>query len=223
MNYPKKLTKEDIAYRASLELPNSSYVNLGIGLPSLCAKYLKPEKNITFQAENGVLGFNELSESNAQDENLIDAGGQFIKTIPGISFFDSAESFAMIRGGHVDITVLGGLQVSKNGDLANWMIESRGIGSIGGAMDLVSGAKEVIVTMEHVTKDSKFKILNKCNFPLTGVKCVKKIITDIAVIEIKKDGLVVNELAKGWDFEMVQSLTEPKLQKSKTLSDYITM
>ena len=153
MNYPEKLTKEDIAYRASIELSADTYVNLGIGLPSLCAKYINPKKNITFQAENGILGFNQLSQEKEQDENLIDAGGQFLSPNPGISFFDSSDSFGMIRGGHIDVTILGGLQVSEKGDLANWMIKSRGIGSIGGAMDLVTGAKEVIVTMEHITKE----------------------------------------------------------------------
>ena len=161
MKYPSKLSKDQIAYRASIELPENSYVNLGIGLPSLCAKYLENKRNITFHAENGILGFNEISDIKNQDENLIDAGGQFLSPNNGISFFDSAESFSMIRGGHIDVTVLGGLQVSKNGDLANWMIKSRGIGSIGGAMDLVSGAKNVIVTMEHVTKNNDYKILNK--------------------------------------------------------------
>ena len=222
MNYPEKLTKEDIAFRASIELPENSYVNLGIGLPSLCAKYLEPKKNIIFQAENGILGFNELSKENEQDENLIDAGGQFLSHVPGISYFDSADSFAMIRGGHIDVTVLGGLQVSEKGDLANWMIKSRGIGSIGGAMDLVTGAREVIVTMEHVTKDNKFKILEKCDFPLTGVNCVNKIITDIAVIKVRKEGLFITEIAKGWNFQQIQSLTEPKLNPSKTIKDYIT-
>jgi 3-oxoacid CoA-transferase subunit B len=222
MNYPEKLTKEDIAYRASIELPENSYVNLGIGLPSLCAKYLEPKKNIIFQAENGILGFNELSKENEQDENLIDAGGQFLNYVPGISYFDSADSFAMIRGGHIDITVLGGLQVSENGDLANWMIKSRGIGSIGGAMDLVTGAREVIVTMEHITKDNKFKILKNCDFPLTGVNCVNKIITDIAVIEVREEGMFIVELAKDWSLEQVQSLTEPKLIPLKIIKDYVT-
>jgi len=222
MNYPEKLTKEDIAYRASIELPENSYVNLGIGLPSLCAKYLEPKKNIIFQAENGILGFNELSKENEQNENLIDAGGQFLNYVPGISYFDSADSFAMIRGGHIDVTVLGGLQVSENGDLANWMIKSRGIGSIGGAMDLVTGAREVIVTMEHITKDNKFKILKNCDFPLTGVNCVNKIITDIAVIEVREEGMFIVELAKDWSLEQVQSLTEPKLIPSKIIKDYVT-
>ena len=176
MNYPKKLTKEDIAYRASIELPENSYVNLGIGMPSLCAKYIQKKRNIRFQAENGVIGFSELADQKNLDPNLMDAGGQFLSRVPGLAFFDSAESFDMIRGGHIDISVLGGLQVSKKGDLANWMIESRGIGSIGGAMDLVAGAKQVIITMEHVTKKNEFKILEECNYPLTGKKCVNKII-----------------------------------------------
>lgn len=223
MKYKKKLTKEDIAYRASLELPDNSYVNLGIGLPSLCAKYLDPKKNITFQAENGILGFDQIADENLQDENLVDAGGQFLVQNPGISFFDSADSFAMIRGGHIDVTVLGGLQVSKSGDLANWMITSRGIGSIGGAMDLVTGAKQVIVTMEHVTKDHKFKILNKCDFPVTGINCVGKIITDISVIEINSEGLLLTEIAKNWTIDDVQSLTEPKLNISKKLKIYTTL
>jgi len=222
MNYPKKLNKENIAYRASLELPPGSYVNLGIGLPSLCSKYLKKENNINFQAENGILGFNKLSKNNEQDENFIDAGGQFLEQTPGISFFDSADSFGMIRGGHIDVTVLGGLQVSEKGDLANWMIKSRGIGSIGGAMDLVTGAREVIVTMEHITKENKYKILKECDFPLTGINCVNKIITDIAVIEVEKQGLFITEIADGWTLEQVQFLTEPKLHVNKGIARYIT-
>ena len=222
MNYPEKLTKEDIAYRASIELSADTYVNLGIGLPSLCAKYINPKKNITFQAENGILGFNQLSQEKDQDENLIDAGGQFLSPNPGISFFDSSDSFGMIRGGHIDVTVLGGLQVSEKGDLANWMIKSRGIGSIGGAMDLVTGAKEVIVTMEHITKENKLKILKNCEFQLTGINCVNKIITDIAVINITKQGLFMSEIAKGWSLEQVQSLTEPKLNTYKRINEYIT-
>jgi 3-oxoacid CoA-transferase subunit B len=222
MNYPKKLNKEDIAYRASLELPSDSYVNLGIGLPSLCSKYLKNEKNVTFQAENGILGFNKISKNNEQDENLIDAGGQFLEETPGISYFNSADSFSMIRGGHIDVTVLGGLQVSEKGDLANWMIKTRGIGSIGGAMDLVTGAREVIVTMEHITKENKHKILKKCDFPLTGINCVNKIITDIAVIEVDKQGLVITEIADGWTLEQVQNLTEPKLHVKNAIARYIT-
>ena len=222
MNYPKKLNKEDIAFRASLELPSDSYVNLGIGMPSLCAKYLQKEKNITFQAENGILGFNEISKEDEQDENLIDAGGQFLVKTPGMSFFDSAESFGMIRGNHLDMTVLGALQVSEKGDLANWMIKDRGIGSIGGAMDLVVGAKEVIVTMEHVTKENKPKILKECDFPLTGINCVNKIITDIAVIIVEEKGLILTEIAEGWSTEQVQSLTEPKLIVSNKLNRYIT-
>ena len=220
MNYPKKLTKEDIAYRASIELPENSYVNLGIGMPSLCAKYIEKKRNIRFQAENGVIGFSKLANQRNLDPNLMDAGGQFLSRVPGLAFFDSAESFDMIRGGHIDISVLGGLQVSKKGDLANWMIESRGIGSIGGAMDLVAGAKQVIVTMEHVTKNNEFKILEECNYPLTGEKCVNIIVTDIAVIDVIKQGLLLREVAPGWNYEMIQSLTGAKLIKNKDINTY---
>ena len=211
MKFPEKLNKDNIAYRASVELEENSYVNLGIGLPSLCAKYIDKKKNIRFQAENGVLGFDELSQSNLQNPDYMDAGGQFLALKPGMSFFDSADSFSMIRGGYIDVTILGGMQVSEDGNLANWMIKDRGIGSIGGAMDLVSGAKKVLVTMEHVTKENQYKILKNCNFPLTGKNCVNKIITDIAVIDVTKEGLVLKEIAPKWDFEMVQELTEPKL------------
>ena len=211
MKFPEKLNKDNIAYRASVELEENSYVNLGIGLPSLCAKYIDKKKNIRFQAENGILGFDELSKSNLQNPDYMDAGGQFLAPKPGMSFFDSADSFSMIRGGYIDVTILGGMQVSEDGNLANWMIKDRGIGSIGGAMDLVSGAKKVLVTMEHVTKENQYKILKNCNFPLTGKNCVNKIITDIAVIDVTKEGLVLKEIAPKWDFEMVQELTEPKL------------
>jgi|TARA_B110000263_G_scaffold241110_1_gene244999 3-oxoacid CoA-transferase subunit B len=211
MKFPEKLNKDNIAFRASVELEENSYVNLGIGLPSLCAKYIDKKKNIRFQAENGVLGFDDLSQNNLQNPDYMDAGGQFLAQKPGMSFFDSAESFSMIRAGYIDVTILGGMQVSEDGDLANWMIKDRGIGSIGGAMDLVSGAKKVIVTMEHVTKENQYKILKYCNFPLTGKNCVNKIITDIAVIDVTFEGLVIKEIAPKWDFDMVQELTEPEL------------
>ena len=220
MKFPEKLNKETIAYRASIELEENSYVNLGIGLPSLCAKYIDEKKNIKFQAENGVLGFDELSEKKAQNPNYMDAGGQFLVQKPGMSFFDSAESFSMIRAGYIDVTILGGMQVSKNGDLANWMIKDRGIGSIGGAMDLVSGAKKVIVTMEHITKKNEYKILDNCNFPITGKNCVNQIITDIAVINVTNEGLVIKEIAPKWNFDMVQELTEPKLLIKDEIKDY---
>jgi 3-oxoacid CoA-transferase B subunit len=186
-------------------------VNLGIGIPSLCANYLMPGIEVRYHAENGVVGFRDIYPDGEGDPDLMDAGGRFPKRVPGMAFFDSVTSFDMIRGGHIDITVLGALQVSQAGDLANWMIPKRGIGSIGGAMDLAAGAKKVIVAMEHTAKDDSPKIVTECEFPLTARKCVTEIITDIAVIEVTGAGLLLKETAPGWSPEAVQALTEPVL------------
>ena len=186
-------------------------VNLGIGIPSLCADYVPDGVHVRYQAENGVLGYGEILPRELGDPDLIDASGNFMAQVPGMAFFDSAESFAMIRGGHIDATILGAMQVSGFGDLANWMLPQRGIGSIGGAMDLAANTKHVIVAMEHTTRDNEPKILNECTFPLTAQRCVTRIVTDIANITIRPEGMVLDKTAPGWSPADVQRLTEPTL------------
>ena len=208
-----RLSRADIARIAAQMLPHGAVVNLGIGIPSLCADFVPEGVHLRYQAENGVLGYGELLPPEEGDPDLIDASGQFTKMTPGMAFFDSAESFAMIRGGHIDATVLGAMQVSEQGDLANWMLPSRGIGSIGGGMDLAANTKRVIVAMEHTTRRNEPKILKKCTFPLTAQRCVTDIITDIAIISVTKDGLMLNECAPGWTMDDVQALTDAKLLK----------
>ncbi len=206
-----RLSRADIARRAARMLPDGAVVNLGIGIPSLCADFVPDGVHLRYQAENGVLGYGELLPPEEGDPDLIDASGQFTKMTSGMAFFDSAESFAMIRGGHIDATVLGALQVSERGDLANWMLPSRGIGSIGGGMDLAANTKRVIVAMEHTTKRNEPKIVKVCDYPLTAQRCVTEIVTDIAVISVSDDGLTLTERAPGWSFDDVQALTAATL------------
>jgi len=213
-----RLTRTDIARRAALDLPNGATVNLGIGIPALCSDLLPPGVELRYQAENGILGFSDMHTKLDGDPNIMDAGGNFPKLVPGMAFFDSVESFNLIRGGHIDVTVLGGLQVSGKGDLANWMIPKRGIGSIGGGMDLAANAKRVIVAMEHTTRDNQPKIVNECTFPLTAAQCVDEIVTDVAVIKVTGDGLVLMEAAPGWSPDDVQVVTEPALIVSETFT-----
>ena len=215
-----RLSRTDIARRAALDLPNGGIVNLGIGIPALCSDLLPDGVELRYQAENGILGFSEMLTKQDGDPSIMDAGGNFPKLVPGMAFFDSVESFSLIRGGHIDVTVLGGLQVSQNGDLANWMIPKRGIGSIGGGMDLAANAKKVIVAMEHTTRDNKPKIVNECSFPLTAQRCVDEIITDIAVIKVTGDGPLLEEAAPGWSPDDVQAVTEPRLSVSKTFTEF---
>ena len=207
-----RLTRVEIARRAAEMLPHGAVVNLGIGIPSLCADFVPEGVYMRYQAENGVLGYGELLAPADGDPDLIDASGQFTKMTPGMAFFDSADSFAMIRGGHIDATVLGAMQVSERGDLANWMLPSRGIGSIGGGMDLAANTKRVIVAMEHTTKRNEPKILKECDFPLTAQRCVTDIVTDIAVISVSDDGLTLMETAPGWNTADVQKLTAAPLR-----------
>ena len=217
-----RLSRTDIARRAAHDLPDGGIVNLGIGIPALCSNLLPEGVELRYHAENGILGFSEMDTKLDGDPNIMDAGGNFPKLVPGMAFFDSVESFGLIRGGHIDVTVLGGLQVSGKGDLANWMIPKRGIGSIGGGMDHAPNAKRVIVAMEHTTRDNKPKIVNQCSFPLTAPNCVDDIITDIAVIKVKTQGLFLMEAAQGWSPEDVQAITEPKLIVSDNFKTFQT-
>ncbi|MEE8045467.1 MAG: 3-oxoacid CoA-transferase subunit B [Dehalococcoidia bacterium] len=209
-----RLDRSAIAKRAARDLVDGTTVNLGIGIPALCAEFLPDGVELLYHAENGILGFKELAAPGEGDPNMMDAGGKFPKLVPGMAFFDSVESFNLIRGGHIDVTVLGALQVSRNGDLANWMIPKRGIGSIGGAMDLAENAKKVVIAMEHNARGDIAKIVDECAFPLTAPGCVDEIITDIAVIEIDHENgrLVLREVAPGWSFDEVQARTEARLE-----------
>lgn len=215
---PPGLTRELIALRVARELRDGMVVNLGIGLPTLVSNFLPPQAQILLQAENGILGYGSISDDGF-DPDLINAGGQPVTLLPGASFFDSAESFAMIRGGHVDVAVLGGLEVSETGDLANWYLPERGGGSIGGAMDLACGARRLIVAMSHVTRDGRPRIRRQCEYPLTATSVVDLIVTDLAVIEVHPGGLLLTEVAPGVHPDEVQSCTEPRLQRAASLRE----
>ena len=216
----QRLEREVVAMRVAKELPDGSYVNLGIGIPTLVSGFVAEDSMVFYHSESGVLNCGPLADEGEEDIDLINAGGQFLQPVPGMVFFSTVDGFAMIRGGHVDVTVLGAHQVSARGDLANWMLPERGVGNIGGAMDLAAGAKQVIVAMEHTDRHNHIKIVEECDYPITSKACVSLIVTDLAVMQPTEQGLVLKEVAPGWTPEEVQELTGARLILAPDLKEY---
>ncbi|MBI2832692.1 MAG: 3-oxoacid CoA-transferase subunit B [Chloroflexi bacterium] len=219
----QRLDRDIIAARAAKELKDGDVVNLGVGIGTLCVNFIPPEKQVVFHSENGVYAFGRVlakGEEDLMDLNLVNAGGQFVTPAPGMSICTFADAFDAVRTGRIDVTVLGAFQVSEKGDLANVVASEVGwIGTIGGAMEMASGVKKVIVVMPHTTAEGKPKILKECTFPLTATRCVDLIVTDVAVIEVTEEGLLLKELAPGWTVNEVQAITEPKLIISPDLKE----
>lgn len=214
-----RLNEQTIALRAAREFTDGSVVNLGYGMPGLCANLIPGDRTVFFQSENGMLGYGSLATDEEKDYELINASDQPVTPLPGMCFFDSAAAFDMIRGGHIDIVVLGAYQVSEKGDLANWGRPGRPATGMGGGMDLAVGAKKVIVTMLHTTKDGGPRIVNECTYPLTARHCVSLIITDLAVMEVSENGLLLREIAPGWTVPEVQALTGANLTPAEDLKE----
>ncbi len=215
------LSRELIALRVAKEFEDGYYVNLGIGLPTLVSSFIPEGIDVTLHSQNGILGYGRIANEEEMDPDLINAGSQPVTLNPGATFFDSAEAFAMIRGGHIDVVVLGAFQVSERGDLANWMTLERKVGSIGGSMDLVNGAKKVIVAMEHTSRSGEPRIVKECTYPLTGRVVVNLVVTNLAVIEVTPEGLLLKEVAPSVTPEEVQAVTQPKLKLAGELKQIV--
>ena len=222
-----RLDRDTIAMRVAKELQDGEIVNLGIGIPTLVSQYVPQGRSVHYHSENGVLGFGPMAELGEEDLDIINAGGQFLRRVPGMAFFHSGDAFSMIRGGHIDVAVLGAFQVSQTGDLANWMVPDREIGNVGGAMDLAVGAKKIIVAMEHNGRNGEAKLVRNCSYPLTARRCVALIVTDISVIEVssslglmsESEGFLLKEVAPGWSSEEIQALTDAPLRISEDLRE----
>jgi 3-oxoadipate CoA-transferase beta subunit len=217
-----KLSRKQLAWRAAQEIPDGSYVNLGIGIPTQCADHLPDDLEIVLHSENGVLGFGPRPPEGQEDPDLVNAGKQPVTMLPGGSYFVHSDAFAMIRGGHIDIAMLGAFQVSGSGDLANWTTDNPTFPpGVGGAMDLAAGAKQVWVMTDHVTRKGEPKIVNKCSYPLTSAGCVKRIFTDLAVIDVTPCGLVVREMIPGMTLAALQAVTEPRLSQADDCKELV--
>jgi len=215
-----RLEREILAMRVAKEFQDGDVVNLGIGIPTLCSDFVPPGVQLLYHSESGVLNCGPLAGEDNGDVDLINAGGQFLEPVPGMAFFDSAEAFAMIRGGHIDVTVLGSLQVSATGDMANWFLPSRGVGNVGGAMDLAVGAKRVIAAMEHNDRTGASKIVQECTYPLTSQGCMSLIVTDIAVFKVDERGLELIEMAPGWIPENISEVTDAKFEVANDVKEF---